>query len=212
MNKISLAIGLLILTVNTSFGQLEDINPDYLNTLKKRAGKIVDALALNDKEKSARIQEIIVIQYYELSKIHDARDAKLDKMNSLEGEEKENAKILIQNETNSELYKLHTSYLARLSSEITQEQVVQVKDGMTYGVFDRTYNGYLTLLPALTDEQKRYIYRNLAEARELAMDAGSSETKHALFGKYKGRINNYLSVEGYNLKKAEQALKENKKQ
>ena len=212
MNKISLVIGFLTFTLNITLGQLEDINPDYLNTLNKRAGKIVDAIALKDQKKSARVQEIIVIQYYELSKIHDARDAKLDEINSMEGEEKENAKILIQNETNSKLYKLHAAYLARLSSEITQDQVIQVKNGMTYGVFDRTYNGYLTLLPALTDEQKRCIYRNLAEARELAMDAGSSEAKHALFGKYKGRINNYLSAEGYDLKKAEQALKEKSKQ
>jgi len=42
----------------------------------------------------------------------------------------------------------------------------------------------------------------LLEAREHAMDAESSDKKHAWFGKYKGRINNYLSSEGYDLKKA----------
>jgi hypothetical protein len=31
------------------------------------------------------------------------------------------------------------------------------------------------------------------------MDAGSSDEKHSVFGKYKGRINNYLSANGYNL-------------
>jgi hypothetical protein len=34
------------------------------------------------------------------------------------------------------------------------------------------------------------------------MDAGSAEEKHKWFGKYKGKINNYLAGEGYNLKKA----------
>jgi hypothetical protein len=77
---------------------------------------------------------------------------------------------------------------------------------MTYGVVKITYERYLNLLPDLTDEQKRYIYRNLVEAREFAMDAGSSKEKHAWFNKYKGRINNYLSAEGYNLKEAEQKL------
>ncbi|MNR53744.1 hypothetical protein D3C85_1738080 [compost metagenome] len=33
------------------------------------------------------------------------------------------------------------------------------------------------------------------------MDGGSSKEKHAWFGKYKGRINNYLSKEGYDLTK-----------
>ena len=33
------------------------------------------------------------------------------------------------------------------------------------------------------------------------MDAESSNKKHEWFGKYKGRINNYLSAAGYNMKK-----------
>ena len=39
------------------------------------------------------------------------------------------------------------------------------------------------------------------EAREFAMDAENSNKKHAAFGKYKGRINNYLAKRGYNLTK-----------
>jgi hypothetical protein len=38
------------------------------------------------------------------------------------------------------------------------------------------------------------------------MDAGTSKEKHAWFGKYKGKINNYLSAEGYNMKLAEKNL------
>jgi len=77
---------------------------------------------------------------------------------------------------------------------------------MTYGVVPNTYKRYLELLPSLTDEQKRTILANLLEAREYAMDAGSSEEKHALFGKYKGKINNFLSAAGYDLKQAEKEL------
>jgi hypothetical protein len=40
------------------------------------------------------------------------------------------------------------------------------------------------------------------------MDAESSEKKHAWFGKYKGKINNYLSAEGYDMKKEGIAWKE----
>jgi hypothetical protein len=57
------------------------------------------------------------------------------------------------------------------------------------------------MIPALTDVQKKQIMDWLIEARELAMDAESSEKKTAIFGKYKGRIANYLSVQGYDLKK-----------
>jgi len=67
------------------------------------------------------------------------------------------------------------------------------------------------LLPDLSDEQKREILANLVEAREQAMDGGSSEEKHGIFGKYKGRINNYLSEQGYDLKAAEKERAERKK-
>ena len=41
----------------------------------------------------------------------------------------------------------------------------------------------------------------LKEAREFAIDAESSKKKHEMFGKYKGRINNYLTKRGYDLTK-----------
>ena len=39
----------------------------------------------------------------------------------------------------------------------------------------------------------------LVEAREYEIDAESSDKKHWWFGKYKGRINNYLSAQGYDI-------------
>jgi hypothetical protein len=47
----------------------------------------------------------------------------------------------------------------------------------------------------------------LVEAREIAMDGSTSDEKHAMFGKYKGKINNYLSKAGYDAKKGKQNLK-----
>jgi cytochrome c553 len=72
---------------------------------------------------------------------------------------------------------------------------------MTYGVLPITVTAYNDMIPTLTAAQKKYIYDALVEAREHAMDGGSSKEKHAWFGKYKGRINNYLSKEGYDLTK-----------
>jgi len=73
---------------------------------------------------------------------------------------------------------------------------------MTFGVLPITYKGYQEMLPDLTAEQKAQILTYLTEAREKAMDAGSAEEKHKWFGKYKGKINNYLSAQGYDMKKA----------
>ena len=55
------------------------------------------------------------------------------------------------------------------------------------------------------EEEKAKIMAWLVEAREFAMDAENSNKKHAAFGKYKGRINNYLSKRGYDLVKERKA-------
>jgi Protein of unknown function (DUF3826) len=113
------------------------------------------------------------------------------------------------------LQTLHHSFISGLQQLLSPEQVDLVKDGMTYRVFPITYAAYQDMLPTLTEVQKAKIYDWLKEARELAMDAESSDKKHAVFGKYKGRINNYLSAEGYDLKRAteewQQRIKERNK-
>jgi hypothetical protein len=82
---------------------------------------------------------------------------------------------------------------------------------MTYRIVPITYAAYQDMIPNLTKAQKQQIYTWLLEAREIAMDAESSEKKHAVFGKYKGRINNYLSAAGYDLKKEGEEWEKRKK-
>ena len=67
-----------------------------------------------------------------------------------------------------------------------------------------TYDATLDMIPSHTDEEKAQIYAWLVEAREFAMDAENSNKKHEAFGKYKGRINNYLAKRGYDLNKERQ--------
>ena len=74
-----------------------------------------------------------------------------------------------------------------------------MKDGMTFGVVKVTYDSYLDMIPTLKEDEKTQILAWLVEARELAMDAESSKKKHETFGKYEGRINNYLAARGYDL-------------
>jgi hypothetical protein len=67
--------------------------------------------------------------------------------------------------------------------------------------FQLTYPQYLVMMTLWNEEEKAQIYAWLIEAREFALDAENSNKKHAAFGKYKGRINNYLAKRGYDLKK-----------
>jgi hypothetical protein len=69
---------------------------------------------------------------------------------------------------------------------------------MTYGKVQFTYTGYLNEYPNLSEQNKQKVLELLKEAREEAMDGGSSDEKSAIFNRYKGKINNYLSAQGIN--------------
>jgi Spy/CpxP family protein refolding chaperone len=158
---------------------LNDIKPDkksYAVVVTERADKIVSALDIKNSNQSATVRDIIAQQYIDINNT-----------------EKDTAA----------LHQLHARYLSKLSAVLTTEQVTKVKDGMTYSILPVTYHAYLEMLPQLTPQQQQQIMAWLVEAREYAMDAGTSEKKHAWFGKYKGRINNYLSASGIDMKKAE---------
>ena len=178
-------------------------DPEYIKVTNERATKIVTKLKLATVEKEAAVITIIAQQFRDLSKIQDERDAEITlvKSSAISKEEQKNKTEKLKAEADLLISKLHQSYVTRLETQLNEDQIIGVKDGMTYGVLPITYAGYQDMLPKLTEEQKRYIYKNLVEARELAIDGGSSKEKHAWFGKYKGRINNYLSAQGYDLNK-----------
>ncbi|GGE49645.1 uncharacterized protein DUF3826 [Pedobacter psychrotolerans] len=176
----------------------------YEKAITERAGKIVMGLGIADQRKSDKVRDIIKDQYSNLNDIHSARDLKVKQIKEQQKDNKvERDSALAKENRNTEtaLSKLHKKYMAKLSAQLTTDQVDLVKNGMTYNVLPITYKAYQEEILTLTEEQKKQILVWLTEAREHAMDAESSDKKHAWFGKYKGRINNYLSAAGYDLKK-----------
>lgn len=157
-------------------------NPDndkaYIKTVTRRSDKILAGLQIADSAKYKQVKEIMVQQYVDLN------DLEKDK----------NGEQAAQKRAD-----LHKQYMAKLSAQLTPAQVEKIKDGMTYGVLPITYKAYTDMIPTLKENEKTQIMSWLTEARELAMDGGSSEEKHKVFGKYKGRINNYLSSRGYDI-------------
>lgn len=202
LKKISLGAVLLVLTLCNLQAQ-QHLDPEYIKVTNERAAKIVEEMKLSDTEKEQTLTTVIGEQYRNLSRLHDGRDAKIEALkNSDLPKEKLDSKIeKLKSKTDKSINKLHKKYISTLNKHLTPEKVDAVKDGMTYGVVPKTYAAFQDMLPNLTEAQKKYIYDNLVEAREHAMDAGTSKEKHAWFGKYKGRINNYLSAQGYDLNK-----------
>ncbi len=184
-------------------GQYVNAQADYIKVLQGRSEKIVNTLGISDTARFVIIRDILVNQYSSLGKIHDAADLRIKKIKSSAdtGNVKDSLLKIVENERYANLYKLHCSFIANLNGNLNSDQVEAVKNGMTYDVLNVTYKAQTEMIPSLSDEEKQQIYIWLLEAREYAMDAQSSDKKHEWFGKYKGRINNYLSAKGYDLKK-----------
>ena len=181
----------------------ENRDPKYVESIVNRSQKIVDKLGLTDVKVAEDVCNIIANRYFELNDIYEIRDAKVKnvKKSGLTGDAKNAALKAAENEKDAALYRSHFAFPASLSLFLNEEQIEAVKDGMTYGVVKVTYEATLDMIPSLKEEEKVQIYAWLVEAREFAMDAENSNKKHAAFGKYKGRINNYLAKRGYNLTK-----------
>ena len=181
----------------------ENRDPKYVESIVNRSQKIVDKLGLTDVKVAEDVCNIIANRYFELNDIYEIRDAKVKtvKESGLPGDAKNEALKAAENEKDAALYRSHFAFPASLSLFLNEEQIEAVKDGMTYGVVKVTYEATLDMIPSLKEEEKVQIYAWLVEAREFAMDAENSNKKHAAFGKYKGRINNYLAKRGYNLTK-----------
>ena len=181
----------------------ENRDPKYVESIVNRSQKIVDKLGLTDAKVAEDVCNVIANRYFELNDIYEIRDAKVKtvKESGLTGDAKNAALKAAENEKDAALYRSHFAFPASLSLFLNEEQIEAVKDGMTYGVVKVTYEAKLDMIPSLKEEEKVQIYAWLVEAREFAMDAENSNKKHAAFGKYKGRINNYLAKRGYNLTK-----------
>lgn len=206
----SYLIGLMLPALALSAGAVElnteGRDPAYVESIVKRSQKITDKLELSDPAKAKEVTNIIANRYFKLNDIYTVRDEKVKAAKeNLTGDAKNEAVQAAQNEKDAALYRCHFEFPADLSLYLTPEQIDAVKDGMTYGVVMVTYNSHLDMIPSLTDEEKAQIMAWLIEARELAMDAETSNKKHETFGKYKGRINNYLAKRGYDLKKEREA-------
>lgn len=218
MKRVYLLLSLMLSGVVSVYAQRDAVQEDevalYIKVITQRADKIAGVLNINDTAEQEKVRNIIRDQYSNLNEIYIERDENLKAIKEANADNKaalEAAKEKQTARTDAKLAKLHKKYLSKLSAKLSPEQIEQVKNGMTYGVLPITYKAYQEQILTLSDEQKKQILVWLTEARERAMDAESSEKKHAWFGKYKGKINNYLSAAGYDLKKEGQEWEKRRK-
>ncbi|MBO7116738.1 MAG: DUF3826 domain-containing protein [Prevotella sp.] len=166
----------------------------YVETIIGRARKATDELGITWTPLGQNVQNIIANRYFKLNDIYAERDSV-----------KKTDKKLAEAQCDSKLYRSHFGFDADLSMYLKPQDIERVKDVMTFNVLKVTYEAHCDMIPTLKEEEKAQIIAWLIEARELAIDAESSKKKHEVFGKYKGRINNYLTKRGYDLVKEREA-------
>lgn len=170
---------------------------DYAPVAAKRAADAVAAAGALDADTADRARKAVAAHYAALNDVHTARDAAV----KAAGDDKE-AVATARAKAAAAVKDVHAKFLADLAAALTPAQAEAVKDKMTYNVVPITLKAYRDMLPALTEAQAARVRELLLAGREEALVAGSSKEKHEKFGLAKGRINNYLSAQGYDLKKA----------
>ncbi len=162
---------------------------DYAAVAAKRAAAAVAAAEPLDADKAERARTAVAAHYSALNAAHTERDKATDT-------------AAAKTKADEAAKEIRARFVRDLSAVLTPPQVEAVKDHMTYGVLPNTLKAYREMLPALTEPQAARVRELLLAGREEALTAGSSEAKHATFGRAKGRVNNFLSAQGYDLKKA----------
>ncbi len=170
-----------------------DAEAKYAATIEGRTAEILKVLDLNDTDKAARVHDAIITQYRALNAWHNHNDPQLK---AARGDTNAVAQIRASVKT------LHATFLAQLEANLTPGQIEKVKDKMTYGKVQFTFAGYMAQYPDLSEANKNEVLNLLKQAREEAMDGGSAAEKTAVFQRYKGIINNYLSKQGIQKPKA----------
>jgi Spy/CpxP family protein refolding chaperone len=205
--------GVLILTMPTLAAEQkaaaahltpEQVEANYTRAIEGRTGRILATLELTDTNQADSVHDIIMAQWRALRAWHSAHDAELHQAMRRH----DTNKVALIHDS---LKALHNQFIARLSEHLTPEQVEKVKDGMTYDTVEVTYRAYCEIVPNLTASDKAEILKLLKEAREEAMDCGSSKEKALVFKRYKGKINNYLNAHGHDVGRAYREWEANQK-
>jgi Protein of unknown function (DUF3826) len=176
----------------------DEVNAAYDIAVEKRTLKVMQALAITDPAKSNKVQMLIIANYHALRARDEAIDDSLSGLSpdSSEWHAQKNAMILAMCQP------FHDRFVAALSGELTPDQIETIKDQLTYGKVKFTYDAYCSIIPGLTDEEKAKILDLLKQAREAAMEGGSSGEKNMIFQQYKDQINAYLKAQGIDVDKA----------
>ena len=181
-----------------------DVDDAMRKKIEQKAGKIADALKLDDPDKAAKVKAIaadwlaVMLNWH---KEHDAELARLwgewNKARSVVPKDEYPGEVIAHqiDDAYASLQPAYAEYIKRLSSELSEEQVDAIKEnwsrspGMT-----RTYNAYLEIVPDLPAKDKDVIKARMLMAREAAMLTDSDKEIVAIYKRHKVKVEQYVGT------------------
>jgi hypothetical protein len=172
--------------------------------IEQKANKLVEAIQLNDADKSAKVKAMVSEWLAIMLDWHRAHDAELGPLWSqwnaaravVPKDEFPGEVIAHQiDAVYASLKPAYDVYVKRLSEQLAQEQVDAIKEhwsrspGMT-----RTYNAYLQIVPDLTEKDKQVIRDRMLMAREAAMLTDSDREIVAIYKRHKVKVEQYVGT------------------
>jgi hypothetical protein len=179
-------------------------------TLEKHVKPVLDALNLNDPAKEAKVRDVFAKFLTDHTAWHQANDAKLkglwndfNKARSKQDKSAADQALAEIDGVYATFKPQHDQFMQGLATVLSPDQIETVEDALTVNKVKVTYSAYLEIFPGLNAEQKAVVLKNLKDAREQAVDAGSMVEKSAFFKKYKIKIEeDYLVSQGLDPKQA----------
>jgi hypothetical protein len=176
----------------------EELEAIYSATITKRSAAVLEQLGLSNPARSNIVQAHVISHYRALRARDEAVDTMLATVSKDIPGAQTNRIAIIRILTKP----LHDQFIAKLSADLTPQQIEQVKDKMTYDKVKVTFTAYCQILPSLDETEKAKILDALKQAREEAIDGGTADEKSAIFQIHKDKINEYLNAHGYDVAKA----------
>jgi len=183
----------LFSTANVYSQSAESNNSD----LQKKAQDWVSALQINDAQKSAKIENVIVSHLTAVKDWHNAHPSSTvpDGINPVTGNKLTDLdKQIIADSAMPAT--VHQSLMNGLKENLTPEQVETVLDKYTIGKVAFTMKGYKAIVPDLTAEEESKILSFLKQAREQAIDYKNMKEISAIFEIYKTKSEQMLNNNG----------------
>lgn len=174
----------------------------------QESNRIIETLSLSEAWQKEQLRNLIAHQYQKLEEIYAVKKQQTADMEAanLDKKAKDAAGETIWQESMAALKAQRDRFYEKLALLIDTAGIERVKNEMTAQGMTKEYQRFNELLPDLTEEHKAQVLVYLQEARDNAINVLTSRERNQWFAKYRGRANNYLSKEGYDLRKATERL------